>query len=171
MNHANMDRLIDHLKKVPDQSFNMGDWFARVVQEDDPMLQSYLKRYGTDLSRYKTTHGYVVSDPHPAWAAGVVAMQESAGPHDCGAVACIAGHAALLFTATEGESVADDVNVEQRAMNWLGLDLDQADALFVPSRLPAGISYRNITAKEAARVCEHLRDTGEVDWWSLEAAV
>lgn len=79
----------------------------------------------------------------------------------CGTVACIAGHALVLSAPAdvvpeEGEEIHD------RAAAWLGLDAEQAHALF----LPAGtrVNYMAVTAAIAANVVERLANTGEVLW-------
>lgn len=158
MNLANMNRLIDHLKKVPRDAFDMGEWFSRVISSDDPLRDEY-----SEISSYSEGEE-VIFEIHPAWAAEVLTKQEGPGPYDCNTVACIAGHAALLATAETKHRPED---IEYYAQDWLGLTNEQATRLFTPFglTLPEGCHYDDVTPQIAARACEHLRDTGEVDWW------
>lgn len=162
MNVENINRLIDHLKRVPETAFNMDEWFERIVPADDPLLSEYTDSY---QARPMWSDDYTINEIHPAWAAEVVAMQEGAGPdpYKCNTVACIAGHAALLEAAET--RLKPSLDIEDTARNWLGLTEDQADDLFMPSHLPDGKHYEDVTSKIAVRVCEHFRDTGEVNWW------
>lgn len=159
MNVENINRLIDHLKKVPRKAFNLDRWFEHVVPENDPLRDEYHDFYETD-------DGFgVTEDIHPAWAAEVLATQEGPGPYDCNTVACIAGHAALLATVESGKRMEVEQSLRDFAQDWLGLTSIQTSILFTPYDLPTGYFYSDVTPQIAVRVCEHLRDTGEVDWW------
>lgn len=158
MNIDNINRLIDHLNKVPDQAFNLLFWLRRTVRRDDPSLSEDDMLFLPD-----DEDSMVLRRAHPAWAADVIAMQESGGPYECNTVACIAGHASLLGTAESGERPTEHTSVI--AQKWLGLDDMQAEGLFLPF-LPENKGWSEVTPKIAARACETLRDTGENDWWA-----
>lgn len=164
MNTDNMNRLIGHLKKVPRKAFNLDMWFEHVVPEDDPLRDEY-------HDFYERGDGFgVTEDIHPAWAAKVLATQEGPGPYDCNTVACIAGYAALLATAESGKRIDAEQPLKAVAGVWLGLAYKQMTNLFTPAYggepggMPTGYFYSDVTPQIAAHVCEHLRDTGEVDW-------
>jgi len=78
--------------------------------------------------------------------------------HDCGTVACIAGHASLI--ASGGTSHAPS-----HARHFLGLTHEQANSLFIPD-FTDGLRVRwvSITLEQALLTLAKLRDTGKVDW-------
>jgi hypothetical protein len=78
--------------------------------------------------------------------------------HACGTVACIAGHAEILARP----NATYHSGARHIATAWLGLTNDQAFALFAP--VSSEVNYGKVTASIAADVCQHLLDTGEVDW-------
>ncbi len=93
---------------------------------------------------------------------------------NCGAPACIAGHACTLFrnpirraldlTHRNGPLYLT-LDTPGMATKLLGLSHSQAGTLFTPSRLPDNFNgYNSITPKVAAAVLRHLAKTGEVDW-------
>lgn len=85
----------------------------------------------------------------------------------CGTPACIAGHA--YFLNNEGkDSCVKDEDVDQSAIDFLGLTRKQADELFYPDRFLDSsnmhIYYTDITRKQAINTLIRLLETGEVDW-------
>lgn len=95
----------------------------------------------------------------------------------CHTAACIAGTALLLGdpdlvnltvdTLTEGFAAGEDVwwtdNVEGLAAELLELDEDTAALLFTPWA-HCDIDPADLSASRAARVIDHLINTGEVRW-------
>jgi hypothetical protein len=88
--------------------------------------------------------------------------------HDCGTVACIAGHAVLIDHNVNAEPTYEEA---QKLMNTaflgearqiLGLDYDTAYELFFAREAP--ISRHRIKSDQAVRTLRHLAETGEVDW-------
>ena len=93
----------------------------------------------------------------------------------CGTVACIAGHAVMLFgdalqfelrQRAEGDPrsdierlVATTGSVPDQAQKLLDLANWEASALFCPVGDLTGI-----TASDAADTLEHFADTGRIDW-------
>lgn len=79
--------------------------------------------------------------------------------HNCGTCACLGGWTNALFPQPgEKGGYWSGAAAARRA---LGL---KDDALFYPSA-PGGLpAWDRITRRQAIRVLEHLRDTGEVDW-------
>lgn len=73
---------------------------------------------------------------------------------ECGTCGCIGGWTNALF---DGCGRAD-------ARDALGLTHEEANALFYPYGLGGPDGQWRITRRQAIRVLEHLRDTGEVDW-------
>lgn len=73
--------------------------------------------------------------------------------HRCGTVACIGGHAAILFP-------------EGHPNETLGLSLSEGKELFYAwsYREWYDVKLRNITIRHAVAVLRHLAETGEVDW-------
>ncbi|MGH6957858.1 MAG: hypothetical protein ACREEW_14425 [Caulobacteraceae bacterium] len=78
--------------------------------------------------------------------------------HDCGTVACIAGHAAVLANPRESFY---DIGIYSEARDWLGLNNFQAFDLFEPGEVD---DYGAVTPQMAADVIDNLIDTGEVQW-------
>jgi hypothetical protein len=176
MNRENVQKLIDHLKQVPDGAFNLSTWIdvqstARLGVEMDSWNAEWL------LIRDRTLAGRVL-----ATQAG------SAGEHTCGTAACIAGYAALI-AASEGVVLAETEelpglpvhDVQVLALSWLGIGREVGRALFTPNS--AGVcelrihadhvpNWYVVTANHAIAVLEHLLATGEVDWrragWTKE---
>lgn len=79
------------------------------------------------------------------------------GGHDCGTVACIAGHVTAIYD--RGVFGRDD-NIGGVARRILGINQSQADELF--TGMPHALNVPN--AKQAAMVLFHLAETGKVDW-------
>jgi hypothetical protein len=141
VNIDNLNKLIDHLKKVPRGAFSMADWIR-----------------STNFIRGREQ---LYRD-----AANIVTAQEAAGPegeHTCGTVACIAGHAALLAAAdgSATSAVEQSLSTDHIAEEWLGINHAFGRRLFLPDYLP--LRGRD----EAIRVLERLRDTGKVRWNEL----
>lgn len=78
--------------------------------------------------------------------------------HECGTVACIAGHAVALFSPSERISEA---LIWDTAAKLLGLSGGESGNLFLPHQ---GAQSFNISAADAAVVLDHLADTGLIDW-------
>ena len=90
--------------------------------------------------------------------------------HDCGTVACIAGHVAVLMRGVkvEPQSTAEAYEVFggmllREAADWLGLAYGSKakDLFFAYS---SGRNRHNIPADQAVRTLRHLAATGNVDW-------
>ena len=87
---------------------------------------------------------------------------------DCRTVACVAGWAVLLYGRPE--HVPLRVNHLQRwAADLLGLDLQTADELFMPSsgndiRAAVHVPLRELTVSQAVETLRGLAETGEVHW-------
>lgn len=95
------------------------------------------------------------------------AVEDMTGRH-CGTVACIAGHAHVLKTRADFEDMGKyqsdwgGSEVEENAMEYLGIDSSKAPSLFYG--YGSGGSMDDITPEQAIRTLERLRDTGEVSW-------
>jgi hypothetical protein len=138
INVENLTKLINHLKLVNKKNFDMSEWY-----EDDE--DKWLEKPATELVWY---------------------IQQGKG--DCGTVACIAGHAAILEAAERNITLEDMGNAEYTAMDWLGLNYDQAHRLFKPGLTPDGRWWagslgqlRNHTLQKAIAVLERLKETAE----------
>lgn len=97
-------------------------------------------------------------------------MQNWMGPTDCGTAACIAG-AAIAFA--DPEAVADiahnpwpmkELQVPDRARGLLGLNRDEAYALFQPEADVEGLDVDEVTPELAAITIRNLITTGLVEW-------
>lgn len=141
MNEQNITKLINHLKKVNRINFNMREWF--------------------DIDR--STYAYNLPS--------VLLDQMEKGHGDCGTVACIAGHAALLDAAENESPNSKAYNTRIGAMNkarvWLGLTSEQANELFLPGHSSNMPIPDQIPLDYAIVVLENLKKTGEVDWGDL----
>ena len=90
----------------------------------------------------------------------------------CGTVACIAGHATLLYADEWKKSKFINGHTESaftEAMKALELCSGEAFALFAPDTPSASCSAtpvaRNFVSRErAAKQLRHLAETGEVNW-------
>lgn len=88
---------------------------------------------------------------------------------DCGAVACIAGHAVAYFQSvrvlvelqTQDFEDGTDFRVFEIARKILDLEASEATRLFVPS---VGVTLDYITVDQAVTVLKHAADTGVIDW-------
>ena len=76
--------------------------------------------------------------------------------HECGTVACIAGHLAIMM---KSETYQTSWVAEQ-----LGISVHQAKELCILGPRKVGLSLGDVVAKQAARVLRHLAITGQVDW-------
>jgi hypothetical protein len=82
--------------------------------------------------------------------------------HDCGNPACICGWA--NFVQNELNGTEHRIGSPVHARNWLGLEMEQASALFKPNGDSSYETWEEITPTHAAAVLRHLADTGRVDW-------
>jgi hypothetical protein len=80
---------------------------------------------------------------------------------DCGTCGCIAGWAVAALKPNARIKVGDTTTIAATAAKALGIDDTDAEALFEPYDVA---SWGSISRRQAIRVLEHLRDTGEVDW-------
>lgn len=78
--------------------------------------------------------------------------------HECGTVACIAGHAVALFSP--GERLSEAL-IWDAAAKLLELSGGESGHLFLPHQ--GALSF-HISATDAAVVLDHLADTGVIDW-------
>ena len=89
--------------------------------------------------------------------------------HDCGAVACAAGWAVMLFDSAyiyRTPPLGEMPDIRQRATDLLGLGDLQSRLLFIISQEERDIRcrYDDILPKRAADTLRHLADTGKVEW-------
>lgn len=144
MNAERILALADHIANLDERYFTMDDWINR-----DPRF--YRKR---------SSYFGLPSDNREAAA-------------ECGAVACIAGWAVLIFAAAADEDIG--VNIATEAQRLLGLDDDQATALFTPLEWDQiyerqdqpevlSCSCQTVTTHDAARTLRELAATGRVHW-------
>jgi hypothetical protein len=99
--------------------------------------------------------------------------------HTCGTTACIAGYAVLLAEPTlmvrdqgpfcddycEGDYAPSNSHrgpLWVKAADWLGIDDDAAEKLFVSH------TSASTTPEQAAQVLDHLIETGNVNWDILQ---
>lgn len=155
MNVENMNKLIAQLRRIPREAFDLSEWFERRFALDDPRIEDYGEG---DYYEYEGLATVTVLDP--AWAA-----ETAEDPFKCDTVACIAGHAALLAYA-DGSTKDASTRIKRVATDWLDLTDGEASGLFTPSfsTMSVVLDYETVTPEMAARVCEHFRDTGVVDW-------
>jgi hypothetical protein len=84
--------------------------------------------------------------------------------HDCGTAACIGGYCGLLM----GQSVDETRNNSIRPYReWLGISEEEVYLLFFAHG--CATPFEKITAEQAVKVLEHLRDTGVVYWGAADA--
>ena len=92
---------------------------------------------------------------------------------NCGAVACAAGWAVMLFDPgfiyTMRPINQASPNIQERAAELLGLNPDQAQALFLPAHGSTMqdelmCEYEDVTPQDVAETLRLLDDTGRVDW-------
>jgi hypothetical protein len=110
------------------------------------------------------------------WEPQAHALSEDKSGHDCGTVACIAGHALFLTgKATVGKpKTVPSVAIE--AARWLGLE-DMGEMNEVADQLFYGwspgdqyvrglyaVDMSRVTPADAAKVLRNLAETGKVDW-------
>jgi hypothetical protein len=83
---------------------------------------------------------------------------------NCKWVGCMGGHAYMIDTgASVFKTRSDDADeIEEIAAGYLGLDEDQARALFFD--LPAYLRLEHIPQQVAIAVLERLARTGRVSW-------
>lgn len=92
--------------------------------------------------------------------------------HTCNTAFCIAGWVnALKSVRVNSKMKIEDLlfSNDEYAADWLGIDEDQAHALFYMEESAIDTMEfdelpDNIRKRAAIAVLEHLRDTGEVDW-------
>jgi hypothetical protein len=110
-------------------------------------------------SYFRTDDDYVEEDDTPV----------AQSVHNCGTVACIAGHAAIMAhpeaptNAFDMESYGGE-DLHTIATTYLGLTELQASELFTPRYNGTRVDYAIVTAEQAAAVLENLIETGEVTW-------
>ena len=82
---------------------------------------------------------------------------------DCGAPACIAGHAEVMAEEEYGKNfgVGNFFHTPQNTADYLELGYDIATELCEPSGFGA---LTRITPQHAAACLRHLVETGEVEW-------
>lgn len=126
MNIENMTKLRDHLQWLVDNDktykFNMSNWLGyrigdNCVEEDISI--------GGLIEGVKESEGIDIT----------------VSPYECGTVACLAGHAALIGGAKEGDSV------REFAADWLGIDVDDRYSLFMG--VWSGKQMNDITIEDA----------------------
>lgn len=80
---------------------------------------------------------------------------DKTGKH-CGTACCMGGWAAIMF-GVHGETAVSYI---------LGLDAGQTDALFFPPVCDAanGLSWKDLTIRQAVATLTHFIDTGEINW-------
>ena len=88
-------------------------------------------------------------------------------PDDCDTVACIAGYAVILFDPQSNTNHPGEI--ARKAQQLLGLDDDQAQALFTPTsgndnRCQLQCDYQDVTAADAADTLRTLAETERVHW-------
>lgn len=135
LNRHNLQLLINHLEKIRPDNFDMDTWVL------GPALYSIMR---ADRQHVQT----------------MVNQMETTG--GCGTTACIAGHAAIIGFALGEIGGFNYGTVADNARDWLGLDDDQADKLFLPESRTGGT--RQATIPKVLSVLKNLRDTGRVDW-------
>lgn len=83
---------------------------------------------------------------------------------DCGAPACIAGHAEVMFPEDpRGREVPEArAKTFNRAKCRLGLEQDEAHDLFTPGHLL--VNLMDVPPEVAAAVLRRFADTGHVTW-------
>lgn len=136
-------RLAAHLRALPPEApaFNMASWFS-----------------------VATADGFSTESP---WADGLMRQHERAREDGCGTAACLAGHAVYLFGPGGAGQIKHPQTIQAVAAEHLfGRSRtipDEAKHLFTPWAYARGPRH-GITAVQAARVLEHLAETGEVLW-------
>jgi hypothetical protein len=135
LNRHNLQLLINHLEKIRPANFDMDCWVL------GPALNSVERK---DIQHVQT----------------MVNQMETTG--GCGTTACIAGHAAIIGFAWGEIGGFNYGTVADNAKEWLGLDDDQADKLFLPESRSGGT--RQATIPKVLSVLKNLHDTGRVDW-------
>ena len=106
-----------------------------------------------------TDLGFNMNYLHATDAPPFLSIDDHSG-HNCGTVACLAGH--IYHMCPELEGGEWDAPAE-----WLGLSSLDAYRLFfgiIPDRPEEGVPLTDITLEQALIVLEHLKATGEVRW-------
>jgi hypothetical protein len=171
VNRENVQKLIDHLKRIPTGAFDLSSW----ITVTRPELYADI-----GLSRFNKNKIIDALRSDPKAARKLFAMQaESDGTHTCGTAACIAGYAVMLQAAETAEIEPSycHCTYSDQAGGWLGLDYDEGRALFTPNlglydsdkdrteiRADYVPKWTGVTVQHAIAVLEHLLATGEVDW-------
>lgn len=125
--------LIEHMKKIDDDHFNMKAWIFRVGD-----------------SAFK----------------GIRFDGEESIPH-CKTGGCLAGEVFLMLTPEKRAEYKKKHEsgycgvVEAAAIKELGLNYDEARALFQPTVGEAMVDW---TRQQAIQVLEHIRDHQVIDW-------
>jgi hypothetical protein len=91
--------------------------------------------------------------------------------HACGTPSCMAGYAAWLKEGKPKNMKTKIYQVFDAGAEWLGINYDTAEALFIPYKHnkldEQGISTDDITPQEAAEVLQNYLDGGVVDWYAV----
>lgn len=84
--------------------------------------------------------------------------------HNCGTVACVAGHAYLLEMQNDitRAKAADCDEIEDVAATFLGIEGDDAAHLFYD--LPVEIDLQQVAPEMAIETLTRLAETGRVEW-------
>lgn len=148
MNVENIQKLIEHLKTVPEKNFNINTWLNTSVDKGDANIRAGYYTQGAILSRPYQFQKYYKEH------------------HTCGTVGCIAGHA-LVLAAMEGklQGIVKKKNglvasVQHNAREYLGLNYQESEKLF----MAFGVMTYMVTPAIAIKVLEDLLVFGNVSW-------
>lgn len=153
LNLDNLALLIAHLEMSPKKAFNMSRWIVRGPQVQ---ISEVLKQQ---------TKAFVKS-----------VVNETKIKHECGTVACIAGHCVIIKEALDysgldysgvdySSSYTPNV-ASQAAREFLGLDREEAQRLFADNLgdITDGQALKTITRGKALKTLYFLHEYGEVEW-------
>ncbi len=102
MNSERVKKLLDHIKKSPDEQFHYGNWFSGI---DDKEISTFRNVQEAAKNRNKKSI--------------------------CGTAACVAGHACLLFWKETRKDLAIGMSIAEIAQNVLELDHQTRYNLFL----------------------------------------
>lgn len=160
MNRKNIQTLINHLKKVPDATFDMDNFLVS-------------SRIGSGSKGKTLGHRTAIFSLGPndfEQVKEVVSIQTaSKGKFQCDTMGCIAGHAALLSVALSASPdevhQCGDYCIEGRGQKWLGLNDHQAECLFhAYTNHGYSIDFSKIEKYHAIKVLENALKTGRISW-------
>lgn len=109
-----------------------------------------------NIERLKAVRDAILNPPE---GYGLDMEQFVAVKHSCGTAFCIGGWA-LHLAGNSPEAVLQMADPEGAAMELLGLDRGQTDALFYP------LCNWKVTPAQAAATIDRLIETGQVDWFT-----